>query len=379
MSGTVNGPVAAPVRVLVDAVSARVGGGGTFATAQLEALAALPELDLTIYATGLIAERLQAACPGAKVHRCADRNVVRRLVWEQLVLAWRARDHDVVYTTGNFALFASPRPQALALQNAWYFTDLVRAFRRRCPWRRRARLAAEAGLARASIRRSDRAIAVSESMRAAVEQDLGRLDHLTVVPSAAPVIAAVDPDASGLPAELEYALVVAHDDPHKEWDGLVETFAADPGLPGLVIVGACRPARQAQLERRIAAAGALGRIHLLGRVDDPGRLAALYRGARLFVAHSHFESYGLTAREALAAGTRVIATDIPAHREVCGDRAVYYPVGDWSALAESVRQAALEDPPGVPEDEAVWTWSHNARELGAILTRLVRTAEEAPA
>ncbi len=344
--------------MLVDAVSARTGGGGTHAVSQLAALARVPGIQLTVYATGEIADRL-AAAGIERVCRVPQRGLLLRLGWEQLVLPLRARSHDVVYAIGNVTVFLSPRPVVVTQQNAWYFGDVVREFRRtRCPRGMRARLVVETALARASIRRAWRAVAVSNTLRTAIEGDLGPRQNLRVVLSATPRPPA--PRSSAPPPRRRsqpYALVVAHDDPHKEWDTLAALFARRPDLPRLKIVGRCAPERRAALERTGA-----GRVDVIGVVADPGTLTALYEGALCCVAHSRFESFGLTPLESLAAGTPVVATDIAAHREVCGARAAYYDPDDLDALAASVlatrggRVAAVER-----------SWDDNARELVAVL------------
>jgi glycosyltransferase involved in cell wall biosynthesis len=86
----------------------------------------------------------------------------------------------------------------------------------------------------------------------------------------------------------------------------------------------------------LAVAGATGRVfqrfqidsipkgvRLLGRVDDD-LLPALYSGAAGFVYGSIYEGFGLPPLEALACGCPVAVSDIPAHREVCGQTALYF-------------------------------------------------------
>lgn len=348
------------LHVLVDAVSARTGGGGTYAVAQLAALDRQPGVELTVYATGEIADRLVAA--GVRhVRRVAPRGILRRLAWEQLVLPERARSHDVVYAIGNFSVFGSPRPVVVAQQNAWYFTDEVRRFRRaRCPLGMRARLVAETAVARASIRHARRVVAVSQTLRAAIEEDLGHRPTLRVIVSATPrpSVSAVPVAQGGGCSDAAYALVVAHDYPNKELDVLAALFARRPELPLLKIVGYSAPPRRAAIKR---AGGS--RVDLVGVVEDRAALHALYAGAACCIAHSHFESFGLTPLEALAAGTPVVAADIPAHREVCGDRVSYYAPHDLESLAVLV--LAADGPPADPPTER--TWDDNARGLAAVL------------
>ncbi|HAE41732.1 MAG TPA: glycosyltransferase family 1 protein [Clostridiales bacterium] len=60
----------------------------------------------------------------------------------------------------------------------------------------------------------------------------------------------------------------------------------------------------------------------LGYVNDQ-ELRALYEHAACFIYASFYEGFGLPPLEAMACGCPVIASDIPALREVCGDVAVY--------------------------------------------------------
>jgi glycosyltransferase involved in cell wall biosynthesis len=64
-------------------------------------------------------------------------------------------------------------------------------------------------------------------------------------------------------------------------------------------------------------------VRLLGRVEDQ-ILPALYSGAAGFVYPSVYEGFGLPPLEAMACGCPVAVSDIPAHREVCGETAMYF-------------------------------------------------------
>ena len=61
-------------------------------------------------------------------------------------------------------------------------------------------------------------------------------------------------------------------------------------------------------------------------------LQALYAGATVFAFPSLHEGFGLPVLEAMAAGVPVVASDIPAIREVAGDAAVLVPPGDVRRL-----------------------------------------------
>jgi len=64
-------------------------------------------------------------------------------------------------------------------------------------------------------------------------------------------------------------------------------------------------------------------VRLLGSAEDDV-LPALYSGAAGFVYPSLYEGFGLPPLEAMGCGCPVTVSDIPAHREVCGETAMYF-------------------------------------------------------
>jgi glycosyltransferase involved in cell wall biosynthesis len=141
-------------------------------------------------------------------------------------------------------------------------------------------------------------------------------------------------------------------DPRKR----VAALAAVPREVPLVLVGDPAPwARE------------LPGVHLTGAVDDD-TLAALYTGARSLVFPSDDEGFGLPAVEALACGTPVVACEVPALREVLGDRATLVPTDDLPGLvaaAVAARRPAPAPPPWTWADAARATWDAYERAISA--------------
>jgi phosphatidyl-myo-inositol alpha-mannosyltransferase len=85
-------------------------------------------------------------------------------------------------------------------------------------------------------------------------------------------------------------------------------------------------------------------VRVLGKVSDERKHAAL-ESADLLVAPSlGGESFGMVLTEAFAAGTPVVASDIAGYRDVVddGEDGVLVPRGDPTALAETLRDLALD-------------------------------------
>jgi alpha-1,3-rhamnosyl/mannosyltransferase len=99
-------------------------------------------------------------------------------------------------------------------------------------------------------------------------------------------------------------------------------------------------------------------VTLTGALDDD-ELAAIYSGAHALVFPSDDEGFGLPPVEALACGTPVVASDVPALREVLDGRAVLQSVDDLDGLvaaAESARRPAPPPPSWTWDDAAAATW-----------------------
>jgi alpha-1,3-rhamnosyl/mannosyltransferase len=105
-------------------------------------------------------------------------------------------------------------------------------------------------------------------------------------------------------------------------------------------------------------ASELSDVLLTGEVSDDD-LAAIYTGAHALIFPSDDEGFGLPPVEALACGTPVAASDVPAVREVLGARAILRDVDDLDGLvqaAEAATRPAPEPPPWTWADAAAATW-----------------------
>lgn len=85
-------------------------------------------------------------------------------------------------------------------------------------------------------------------------------------------------------------------------------------------------------------------VRFLGFVPDD-QLNELYNQAQCLVVPSVFEGFGITVIEAIAAGTRVIGTDVDGVREILADEAFgrLVPYSNYSAMAEAI-VAELQEP-----------------------------------
>lgn len=76
-------------------------------------------------------------------------------------------------------------------------------------------------------------------------------------------------------------------------------------------------------------------ILFTGYVTDE-ELAQYYHNAILSVYPSLYEGFGIPNLEAMANNCPVVTSDIPPHREVCGDAAVYFDPNDINDISEKI-------------------------------------------
>jgi glycosyltransferase involved in cell wall biosynthesis len=129
--------------------------------------------------------------------------------------------------------------------------------------------------------------------------------------------------------------------PRKRIDVLLEMFSRfhrNHPDARLVRVGGALTCEQQRLAERLNVTGALVQLPF----QERPQLAALYRRASVVVLPSDREGFGLPVVEAMACGTAVIASDIPALREVGGTAALYAPPGDVSRWVDTLEQLKAE-------------------------------------
>ena len=155
--------------------------------------------------------------------------------------------------------------------------------------------------------------------------------------------------ALGLPSA--YLLFVGTLEPRKDLATLLAARRLLPDAPPLALVGP--PGWGA----RVDTTGCVLPGYL-----EPDVLRSVVASAAALVLPSRDEGFGLPLLEALAAGTPVVASDLPVLREVGGGAVRYAEVGSPEAFAEALSEV-LADPgdPGPRRDRAAgFSWERSA-------------------
>lgn len=123
----------------------------------------------------------------------------------------------------------------------------------------------------------------------------------------------------------------------KGLDLLLDAVLPDPPLP-VVIAGSGTAQEETRL-RELVPADAGDRVRLVGRVDGAEK-DALLRGCALMVVPSRYETFCLSALEAMAYGKPVVHFDLPRLSWIGADAAVAVPAFDVDALRAAVERLA---------------------------------------
>jgi glycosyltransferase involved in cell wall biosynthesis len=138
-----------------------------------------------------------------------------------------------------------------------------------------------------------------------------------------------------------YLLYVGDLAEHKNLPFLVHAFGRVAAPARLLLVG--RSGRRLEsLREAVDASSARERIEIRRDASDE-EVDALYRGASALVLPSRYEGFGFTPLEAMARGCPVLASDIPALREVAGDGALLLPLDDEDAWAGAIGRVVTDD------------------------------------
>jgi glycosyltransferase involved in cell wall biosynthesis len=371
-------------RVLVNAVSAKMGGAANY----VEALAGtLGRIGTSEHWTFIVPVALEPVVrrllPGADVvaTSAGARSGTARQMFDQWTLRElvRTRAPHVLFSTGNVALLGCRCRQMLLVRNALFFSVLYRQEIQPVKnWRTRAGEAARRTAARLSVRAADVVLTPSHAMRDEMVAALPEAAAKTIVnpygvdgsPSCG-AQAHVRPDDA--PWRLLFGSLYAE---HKNVGTLLDAVArlAARGVPCVLHTPADpRPeagrnslaAGEAMKAERLAAAGLVQFTGTIGRYG----MAAQYAEADVAVYPSVVESFGHPLLESMAAGLPVVAADVPINREIGGDAALYFSPFDAGDCAAAIERVLLD--PQLRSElraralarAATFTWAAHVRRL----------------
>ncbi|NOZ23699.1 MAG: glycosyltransferase [Planctomycetes bacterium] len=351
------------MRIVINAVSAKMGGAATYLRHLARALKNLPGDDEYILIVPGEARTECAQLVGGRalvLGSCrANRSALHHFVWEQVYLRLLLVIHrvDLLINTSAFGLIWPPCPQTIILRNPIAFSRRYPIHLKRTgDGRRVLDVFLRREMMRISGHCSAKVFVPTDSMGERVLRWLPQLrskivtNHYGVeAPPAkkAPPFRVKDFDAC-VPSDAVVLLYVSHYARHKNFDTLVSAIPLIQhrlNRPVRVVVTARigEGVRWCGWDTSVTAQkmrvlGVEDAVIQLGTIPHPD-LPALYRWCDLFVFPSYLESFGQPLAEAMASGLPVVASDEPVCRELCGDAARYFDTFDPQSLASAVADA----------------------------------------
>lgn len=379
------------MRVLINAVSARMGGAATHLPSFLRGIGALRPEDTFVAYVGAQWTAIPGLPANVRLERAAvPPGAVSALRWHLRTVPGLVRRErpDVLVSLLNFGPLHPDVPHVLFERNPLYFCRYhLDTLRGAAALRRRA----ERRLLDATMRAADRIVTPTAAMREMIrafhprlEEHKFRVVHHGFGAEAfftgerlPPAVAERMGRARGI--RLLYA---SHAASHKGIEQLLEAarLLVERGVAftlWLTVERADWPEGVARYEAFIRAHGLDDVVVNLGRVPHDA-IHAVYAGAELFVFPSLCESFGFPMVEAMGSGLPVIAADTPVNREICGPAAEYYaPLGS-AALAERIAHLAASEPGRRRLAEAArararsFSWDRHVREAWDVVAELGR-------
>jgi glycosyltransferase involved in cell wall biosynthesis len=344
------------IRLFINGLAASAGGGLTYLRNVVPHLAQRDDVHATVLLNSALRREFEDSANVALMVEAGSGNVLRRSIHEQtgiprLILRSGA---EVLISAGNFALLNSPVPQILLSRNSLYTSaDFMRDVQRRGDYAIWIDTMVKGWLARQSIRSADATVAPSQAFADELCRWSGRevraihhgFDAGEFTKAVALLPADVQDQLEG-GRDAVRLLFVSHYNYYRNFETL---FRAMPILSRRLKGKRVRLYLTCRLSEgenpgsyRTEAASALLKdlrtscdIVELGSVPYHS-LHHLYRACDIYVTPAYAESFAHPLVEAMSSGVTVVASDLPVHREICSDAAIYFSRFSPEELADCV-------------------------------------------
>ncbi len=387
--------------VLINALASTAGGGITYLRNVLPRLGNSAEHHYTVFVPP---ELLKAYQPLAGKHVSIETSpgsgTPARMWWEQTALRslLKARRADVLLSLGNFAMFNAPVPQILFNRNDLYFSpEFTADLQRRKLYKLLFTHQAKSRLARQSIKQAMINVAPTAAFANRIKATTGlhkvKVEALRFGFDAEAFKADQEPLPEALLGKLNLnpdcrrLLYVSHYNYFRNFETLIralpiiESKLRERDLDVQLVL--TTDIRRGAVYGDYDATAAAKLIDLLAVRKDIAMLNAveysklhrLYPLCDAFVCPSYAESFGHPLVEAMASGAPVIAANLPVHREICEDAAVYFGVFNEVELAQQCVRVLTDQ--GLSERlqtaglerSRKFSWDEHVRGLEALIRR----------
>lgn len=346
------------MRLFINGLAASAGGGLTYLRNVIPHLTRTPAVELTVLLPVALRKEFEPA-PNLRLIDVKDPpGAFRRMVWEQMNLPELIRQSGahILLCTGNVALWHSPVPQILLSRNSLYTSaDFARDLRKRRSYFLWADTWLKGQFARRSVLRADITIAPSDAFAQELTRWSGKqvrvihhgFDRDVFISDATPLPDTVQRQFDQASDALRL-LFVSHYNYYRNFETLIRALPLlRSRMQGkkVKLFLTCR-LNSRDNPGRYGAESAADLVSKLRVGDEVVELGAipyaslhhLYRLCHLYVSPAYTETFAHPLVEAMSSGLPLVVSDLPVHREICGDAALYFSRFSPQALADCILQ-----------------------------------------
>jgi glycosyltransferase involved in cell wall biosynthesis len=346
------------MHLFLNCLAASSASGLTYVRNIVPQLAARPDLRATLTLAPHLRPALGNPSNVSFVEMRIPGGPAGRFCWEQSLLPDMIRKSGahVLISAGNLALRRSPVPQILLSGNSLYTSlDFYDDLRARRAHRISLDTRARAFFARRSVRWADCTVAPSMAFASTLRKWAGG--------KVVSIYHGFDPeiffkDQSPLPSAIQSKMdsrknalrliFVSHYNYYRNFETLLRAI---PHIRqrlhrrNVKLFLTCKLSAEEDsgAYRATTAATLIQQLGISNEVVELGaipyhRLHHIIRTCDIYVTPAYAETFAHPLVEAMACGLPVVASDLPVHREICGNAAVYFPRFSPQELAERVVQ-----------------------------------------
>jgi glycosyltransferase involved in cell wall biosynthesis len=389
-------------RLFINGLAASAGAGPTYLRNVIPQLARRADSQATVLLSSELRREFSEFPNISFAAASPSRGAVGRFVFEQTKLRHllRRSGAQVLVSTGNFALWNSPVPQILLSGNSLYVSaDFYRDLRKRGDYTLWIDTSIKGWFARRSVHWADVTVAPSKAFAEDLSQWTGQnvlsvhhgFDRNLFTSDSTPLPDSVQNQLNESADALKL-LFVSHYNYYRNFETLIRALPILRNrLPGkkikLLLTCHMSSSRNPGSYRAEPASSLIGSLGVRDNIVELGSvpyrlLHHLYRACHIYVSPAYTETFAHPLVEAMSSGLPVVASDLPVHREICGDAGIYFPRFSSDALAERVLQ--IQESPELAETLSRnglrrardFSWSTHVDRLLALAQQLVRSKRE---
>jgi glycosyltransferase involved in cell wall biosynthesis len=348
------------MRIFLNALGATCASGWTYLRNVIPHLSDRADVQITLLVKRQLRQELAESSNISILEIDSPASVARRFWFEQSSLPGLIRKSgaDVLISAGNFALRNSPVPQILLSGNSLYTSsDFSRDLYSRREYALWLDNRVKAYFARRSIHWADATVAPSRNFAEDLHRWTGKeivyihhgFDHEVFFGDPAPLPDPVQQKLDSAPDALRL-LFVSHYNYYRNFETLLQALpilrdSLGPRKVRLFLTCQLHSENNPGSYRAETAASLVERLGIREELVELGTipyklLHHAYKVCHVYVTPAYAETFAHPLVEAMASGLPVVASDLPVHREICGEAALYFPRFSPESLARQLIAAA---------------------------------------